>query len=146
MAVLMSPPTNHLLVGQPRGIGVVGSPDTPIYVADEIERRQLHGAFFAPMDWSDYIVWKQPSGFRPLAWSHVHLLTPEAWNDYQYISAGAPDWLARADAHGVRFLVISKQRQRQLAGSAMKYANQKDTRAAILYQDQKSLLVELRGA
>lgn len=146
MTLLVAPPSNQMILGRERGIGAVASPGTPIYVADEIARRKLQGAFLAPMDWADYLIWKQPAGFRPLAYSHVHLLAPSVWNDFQQLSAGSPDWLRLADAHELRYLVISKERQKPLAGAVMKYTGQKGTRATILYQDQHSLLIELRPA
>ena len=146
MTLLIAPPTNQLILGRTRGIGSVASPDTPIYVADEIARRKLQGAFYAPMDWADYLIWQQPDGFRPLAYSHVHLLAPSVWNDFQQLSAGSKDWLRLADAHELRYLVISKQRNKPLAGAVLKYSGQKSSRATVLYQDQHSVLVELKPA
>ncbi|HTN74984.1 MAG TPA: hypothetical protein VL096_07045, partial [Pirellulaceae bacterium] len=122
-----------------RGLGQVTGNDTPIHVGDEIARRKLQGAFLAPMDWADYFVWVQPDNFRPLVYSHVHLLEPATWNDYQQLSAGSADWLAIADRHQLKYLVLSRARQRQLIGSVLK----NPARARVLYQDQKSVLVEL---
>jgi hypothetical protein len=144
MTLLLSPATNNLLLGRERGIGAVASSGTPIYVADEIARRGLKGNFYSPMDWADYIVWEQPDGLRPLVYSHVHLLAPEAWTDYQQIDAGAPDWITIADKHRLRYLVIGKQRSPTLARSVVTYAGQRQSRAAIIYQDQHALLVELQ--
>jgi hypothetical protein len=144
MTLLVAPATNNLILNRPRGIGAIAGKDTPIYVADEIARRQLEGAFFAPMDWADYLVWAQPEGFRPLVYSHVHLLSPETWNDHQQLATGGDDWLALADKHHLKYLVISRERQNQLAGQAMKYARKANSRATVLYQDQKTVLIELR--
>ncbi len=146
MTLLIAPPSNQMILGRERGIGAVASSGTPLYIADEIARRKLQGAFYAPMDWADYLVWKQPEGFRPLAYSHVHLLAPGVWSDFQQLSAGSPDWLRLADAHQLRYLVISKERNKPLAGAVVQYTGQKSSRATILYQDQHSLLVELRPA
>lgn len=146
MALLISPPSNNLILGRERGIGTIGGKDTPIYVADEIARRKLEGAFYAPMDWSDYLVWEQPNGFRPLVYSHVHLLGPGVWEDHQQISAGSGDWLALADKHHLKYLVISRQRNQQLAGQVFRYSQQPKTRASVLYQDKKAILVRLADA
>lgn len=142
MTLLISPPTNNLILGKQRGIGAAASTETPIYVADEIARRQLQGNFYSPMDWADYLVWQQPHGLRPLAYTHVHLLSPAAWKDFQHLAAGQ-DWLKIADAHRLRYLVVSKQRNQALAGAVLKDSRRKDARATVLYQDQHSLLVEL---
>jgi hypothetical protein len=144
MSLLMSPPTNNLLSGRPRGIGAVTSKGTPIYVADEIARRQLQGSFFAPTHWSDYLVWKQPEGLRPVAWTQGSTQHADFRRDYQQIAAGAPEWLQLADTHQLRYLVISKQGNKTLAQIAMKYAGQSQSRATVLYQDQESVLLELR--
>lgn len=146
MTLLIAPPSNQLILGQSRAIGAVASPDTPVYVADEIARRKLQGNFYSPMDWADYLVWQQPEGFRPLAYTHVHLLAPPSWQDFQQLAAGSPEWLRLADSHRLRYLVISKERNKRLAGTVFKYTGQQNSRATILYQDQQSLLVELRPA
>jgi hypothetical protein len=74
----------------------------------------------------------------------VHLLSPETWNDHQQLATGGDDWLALADKHHLKYLVISRERQNQLAGQAMKYARKANSRATVLYQDQKTVLIELR--
>ncbi len=145
MTILISPATNNLLLNQPRGIGTIGGSDTPIYVADEIARRKLSGAFFAPMDWSDYLVWEQPAGFRPLAYSHVHLLGDDIWQDHQQIAGGSGEWLALADKHKLKYLVISMDRNKQLAQQVSRYSRQPKSRATVLYQDRKAVLVQLKS-
>lgn len=144
VALLISPPTNNFILGRERGVGNATDRDTPIYVADEIERRNLQGAYYAPMDWADYLIWKHPHGFRPLVYSHVHMLSPETWNDSRQLAAGSPQWLALADKHGLQYLVISRQRNPHLAAAAVAYSRQAKTRATVLYQDRQSVLVELR--
>lgn len=146
MTLLLAPATNELIHGRSRQVGQAASAGTPIYVADEIARRNLQGAFYSPMDWADYLVWQQPEGFRPLVYTHVHLLSPDAWRDAQQLGAGASDWLKLADAHGLRYLVISKERQKRLGGLVYRYSGHKNSRASILYQDDRCLLVELRPA
>jgi hypothetical protein len=144
MVLLMAPPSNQLILGRERGIGAVADDGTPIYIADEIQRRELKGRFFSPMDWADYFVWTRGDGFRPLAYSHVHMLSPEVWAGYRAIGAGDPKWLSLADEHQLRYLVVSKKTNNKLAGLALQYSNQKHSRATLLYQDQHSLLFELR--
>jgi hypothetical protein len=146
MTLLMSPPTNRLILGHPRGVAAAASPETPIYIADEINRRNLQGTFYAPLDWADYIIWSQPEGLRPLVYSHVHQASPAAWQAQQELSAGSPDWLKIADEQALRYLVISKEKNRPLAGQVMRYSREKQSRAIVLYQDQRSLLVRVLPA
>jgi hypothetical protein len=146
MTLLLSPPSNNVLIGKDRKIGAIAGKDTPIYLADEIARRQLQGAFYAPMDWSDYLMWSQPDGLRPLAYSHVHLLSPDVWKDNQHLSAGVSDWLQIADKHQLRYLAIDRQRNPQLARAAVKFSRQPKSRGVVLYQDRQSVLLELLPA
>ena len=141
-AAIMAPPSHNLLIGQPRGIGEVTMSDTPIYVADEIATRQLKGRFFAPMDWSDYIVWTGGEQLKPLAYTHVHLIAQPVWNDYLAISRGE-DWLPRARRYGLDYMVVSKDRQRPLWLKLIEADRNPASPAVILYRDEKCLLVKI---
>jgi hypothetical protein len=143
MTLLLAPPTNRLILGQPRGVAAATSPQTPIYIADEISRRHLQGTFFAPLEWADYLVWSQPDGLRPLAYSHVHQASPEVWQAQQALEAGADNWLKIVDEHSLRYLVINKQRNQSLAHQVMQYSRRPQSRAHVLYQDRRSLLVRV---
>jgi hypothetical protein len=80
---------------------------------------------------------------RPLVYSHVHQASPAAWQAQEQLAAGSADWLQSADDRALRYLVISKERNRPLAGQVMRYSREKQSRAIVLYQDHRSLLVRI---
>lgn len=143
MALLMTPATNHVILGQPRGIAAVAEPGTPFYLADEIARCQLRGNLFAPAAWGDYLVWMQPDSLRPLVASHARRVPTALLSDYRLIASGSSGWQAAADRHQIRYLAISRRENRALAKGMQAYASRPQSRARILYQDQQALLVEL---
>lgn len=141
MAVLVAPPSQGLLSDRPRGIGPLTSSETPHYVADELERLNLRGNLFAPMDWADYLIWRTHGAVRPLVYSHVHLAVPQAWKDYQAIAMGDPAWRKLAEKNQLRYVIASRQRNPGLARQI--HAAAQTNRVRIVYQDQKTVLAEL---
>jgi hypothetical protein len=117
--------------------------DTPLYVADEIARRNLQGKIAAPMDWSDYLIWKTNSGLRPLVYSHVHLTERETWQDYESIFRGNELWLNVLQNHEMKYLLISRSRYPQLARIATRESLGPNPRLSLIYQDQRCVLAEL---
>jgi hypothetical protein len=85
---LIAPPTYSIVAGQGRGEGPILVTDTPLYVADELVRRDLSGTIAAPMDWADFLVWKTAGQMKPLVYSHVHLAPEETWRDYERLFRG----------------------------------------------------------
>ena len=138
---LVAPPTYSLVSGQSRGVGRISGAGTPLYVADEITRRQLAGNLFCPMDWGDYLIWTSAGNLKPLVYTHVHLIRNDRWQDYQHISAGGQDWLKLVDARQLDYMLLSRKRNASLARLV-----QAEDRARILYQDQQCLLVKLLPA
>jgi hypothetical protein len=143
MAVLLAPPSHNLLVAKPRGAARVLRQDTPVYVAEELQRRGLEGKLFAPMDWADYLVWKTDRKLRPLVHSHVHLIADATWQDYRRIAMGDPDWESLSRAHDLDYLVLDRRRNAELIERVQeaKQRNQPDLR--VIYQDERCLLVQL---
>ena len=133
-----SPPTFGLITGRPRPERKILSLDTPVELAGQLVDRGLGGRIFAPMDWADYLVWQTGGAVEPLVNAHVHLTSPEVWQDFLHIDAGGEGWLRTADKHGLKYLVISPRRQGRLAASAVR-----DPRCRLLYRDQQGLVLEL---
>ena len=142
IAIVLAPPSHNLLLGQPRGIGEVTMSDTPVHVADEIASRHLAGNFFAPMDWSDFIIWTAGDQLKPLAYTHVHLASQEAWNDYLALAQGN-EWLRLARKYQLKYLVVSVERQPALYRKLLIADRSDSSPAVILYRDEKSILVKL---
>jgi hypothetical protein len=144
-AVIIAPPTYSLLAGQSRGEGEVLVAETPLYVADEIERRGLHGTIAAPIDWADFVVWRTDGALKPLVHSHVHLLAPEAWRDYQAIFRGDETWLSLLVRQQMDYVLVPRARCPQLAGRVLA-ADRAGQGVRVIYQDQRSVLAEVLPA
>jgi hypothetical protein len=146
MTVLMAPPTFSLISGQSRGEGPILVTDTPLYITEEVVRRQLTGNFAAPMDWADFVVWKTDGQLKPLIYSHVHLADPTAWDDYVHTFIGDETWLQTCRTRQIRYLLVSKRNNRELAKRVLTEERAASGKVRLLYQDQKSLLVEVLPA
>ena len=133
-----SPPAFGLICGSSRPAERVLSVDTPRAVSDEVGRRQLTGRFLSPMDWADYLIWRNPDGLEPLVYSHVHLTGPEVWHDFLRINRGSRQWLEVADHYRLDYLVLSRQRNRRLVELALR-----QPRCRVLYEDAQALLIKI---
>jgi hypothetical protein len=138
LVVWWSPPTRALCVGRGRPDAQVLSNDTPRELADWMQAHRISGRIFAPMDWADYLVWRNGPAIEPMVHSHVHLITPEVWQDFLAIDAGKPDWLSVADRHRLRYLVISRLRHEHLAQLIIA-----SPRCRIVNQDRQAILTAI---
>jgi hypothetical protein len=143
MAILIAPPSYALVSGQVRGEGKSLVSDTPIYLADEIARREFRGNIACPMDWADYLIWKTDGRLKPLVYSHVHLTNIETWRDYESLFRGDPAWLQVLHDHQMQLLAVSRKRHPELAKLVSAEARAQRPRLRIVYQDQRCLLAEL---
>jgi hypothetical protein len=144
MIVILAPPTYSLVAGRARGPAENLVTDTPIYIADEVTRRNLEGTFAAPMDWADYLIWQTNGELKPLVYSHVHLTNKETWEEYMKIFVGDKTWLERLQRTNTRFLVVSKTRNPELMKQVILADRSNKGQVWIFYQDQKSLIAEIR--
>ncbi|MCO6456958.1 MAG: hypothetical protein J5I93_16790 [Pirellulaceae bacterium] len=142
-ALLAAPPSRALLFNAPRGEARVTGQGTPWYVADELVRRQAEGRLVAPMDWADYLIWKTEGRIQPLVYSHVHLLGDDTWNDYQRLAAGDPQWLDLVQQHRLKFVVVDRQRHRQLARVVQLAERSDSPPVRIIYRDQRCFVAEV---
>lgn len=93
------------------------APDTPVALADRLEREPPDARLFAPFEASSYLAMRlhRPSATRPLGtMEHPYFLDmrtwtyPDAiWDEYMAISAAEPDWQDRLDRWDVRLLMLS---------------------------------------
>jgi hypothetical protein len=143
MAAIFAPPTYSLVTGTSRGESPITVTETPVYIAAEAERRQLSGNFAAPMDWSDYLIWKSHARLKPMIYGHIHLAKMETFQDYQKVFTGDELWLQILANQKVRYLFVSKERNKELANRVLVEERMGLGRAAILYQDQRSILAEI---
>ena len=143
MAAIFAPPTYSLVSGVGRGEVPITVSETPVYIAAEAERRQLSGNFAAPMDWSDYLIWKSHARLKPMIYGHIHLAKMETFQDYQRVFTGDELWLQILANQKVRYLFVSKDRNKELTNRVLIEERTGLGRAAILYQDQRSILAEI---
>ncbi len=141
--IILAPPTFAVVSGESRGEVPVTVTETPVHVADELERRAAAGKFFAPMDWSDYLVWRSDAQLKPLIYSHVHLADPQVWNDYAKVFVADGKSLDLLRSHDIRYVVASRERNAQLAGMLLKYDAEGQGGVRVIYRDQKALIAEL---
>lgn len=143
MAAVVAPPTYSVVIGQGRGEVPITVTETPVHIADETIRRDLSGKFASPLDWADYLVWKSEARLRPMIYGHIHLASFETFQNYQKIYSGDEHWLPLLQSHEIRYLYLSLDRHKKLAGRVLVEDRSGCGRAIILYQDQRSLLAEI---
>ena len=141
VALCWSPPSSSLISGKPRGLREITSSDTPLYAADQMVWRELGGNTFCPLDWGDYLIWRTQGAIKPMVFSHVHLVQPQIWQDYLLLNQGDRSWLRLADKYELDFLILSRERNQTLVRDV-----QRLSRAAVIYQDEQSLIVRLLPA
>jgi len=136
MAILLSPPAEALLTGQPLGEGRISRRDTPMFVADELERRRAAGAVFAPRGWSDYLIWHSEGTLCPLVYNRVIPTTP-TWEDYEQLAAGNTGWEAIAEHYGLKYFVLSRAANPELIRRAIASPVME-----VLYQDRLGVILK----
>lgn len=138
VAIIWSPPAHALLTASPRGLGAATATTTPLHVSEALEEHMVTGAVFAPMDWSDYLMWRNGAHVRPFVFTHVHLIAGAVWSDFLELSRGGAGWLEVIDAYGLKHLVLDRERNGNLHMLALM-----SPRCRVLYQDQQAVLVEV---
>jgi hypothetical protein len=117
--------------------------ETPLYLADELARRNVTGNIAAPMDWADFLVWKTDGRLKPLFYSHVHLAGEQARQDYSLIFQGDPAWLDKLREHQMQFVAVSRQRNPELMRAVLLDARGERPNVRLIYQDQRCIVAQL---
>ena len=143
MTALLAPPSFALISGQPRGDGPIMVRETPLYLADELARRNVTGNIAAPMDWADYLIWKSDGRLKPLFYSHVHLADPQVRLDHGLIFQGDPAWLDKLRKHQMQLVAVSRQRNPELMKAVLLDARGERPHVRLIYQDQRCVVAEL---
>lgn len=143
MTALLAPPSFALVSGQARGEGPIMVTDTPLYLADELARRDLGGNIAAPMDWADYLVWKTDGRLKPLVYSHVHLTDAQTWHDHMAIFQGDPAWLVTLRQHRMQYVAASRKRNPELTKAVLLDSRREKPHVRVVYQDQRCVLAEI---
>lgn len=143
---IFAPPSYSLVTGVARAEGAVCGPSTPIYLADEVCRRELSGTIVAPLDWADFLLWKRGDELKPMAYGHIHLISKEVFADYREIFQGKPTWQEILRERGIKYLAAGRQSSRELVKQVLIEGNRPGSGVTILYQDQGSVLAEIGPA
>jgi hypothetical protein len=141
--LIIAPPTFSVIAGYGRGEAAISVTDAPVYVADEVVRRNLAGNIASPMDWSDFLFWKTNGQVKPLVHSHVHLAEPQTWQDYESIFRGEDQWLALLRSYQMQYVVTTKDRYLKLYEAILRDDRRGQGGVRIIYQDQRCLLAEV---
>jgi hypothetical protein len=110
------------------------SPSTPLGAAHYLREHPPQGLVFNAFQWGDYFLWDMPD-IDVFADSHVHLLPPRVWTDYQRIAGGANTYQRLLDEYHVELIAIDQKLQpyliMQLQGSRKWRIVYEDSRARI---------------
>ncbi|HVW02793.1 MAG TPA: hypothetical protein VHB77_20715 [Planctomycetaceae bacterium] len=110
------------------------SPSTPLGAAQYLREHPPQGLVFNAFQWGDYFLWDVPD-IDVFADSHVHLLPPRVWTDYQRIAGGANTYQRLLDEYHVELIAIDRKLQpyliMQLQGSRKWRIVYEDARARI---------------
>ena len=140
---IIAPPSFSLVTGRARGEVPVMVRETPVHLADQARRLDLEGNFASPMDWADYLVWTSEGRLKPLIYGHVHLLPPETFEDYRKVFRGDEVWLHILRNHQVRYLLVSRERNKALASRVVAESRSELGHVRIIYQDRQGMIVDV---
>jgi hypothetical protein len=113
--VWWAPPTYAFITQRCRAADAILSHDTPKAPADWLVEQEISGRVFAPMDWADYLIWRTGGAVQPLVFSHVHLTSPELWQNFLVIRNASDGWPAVVKRYRLDYFVLSRQRNQKLA-------------------------------
>ena len=94
---------------------------TPLKVADYLAKRYaedpaLGRCVFTSETQGEYLLWalRLTPPVRIFCYTHVHLLTPEHWQECMIVKNGDRGWQAVLDRHAVQFVVVEADQHRNL--------------------------------
>lgn len=135
LAVLLAPPVKWLRGGPLRPLERSLSPGTPWklaaqlkaptgdknyypQLADALKRGypngRFHGRICASETQGDYLVWALPPEWPVMVYTHVHLFSPEHWQDFLIVKSAEPGWREVLDLYGVNLIVVEVEDHPQL--------------------------------
>lgn len=141
VTLVVSPVGDAIVTGNERSEAVVVSKETPVFLADEIDKLGISGTVFAPMKWADYLLWHSGNAVQPLVAAHVHLVADGVWADYQSLSRGADNWPEIIRRRGIEYLVLEHRTNRPLVHDIRNRLDESAYR--VLYQDQRGLIMQI---
>lgn len=136
LVVLWSIPAGWLLSGRPHPLEKSIGTGTPWQLAAQLqapadapvpwlpslawELRQhypdgrFRGGLFASESLGDYLLWALPPEMPVAVYTHVHLFTPEYWNDCLKVRSGLSGWNDILDKQRVNLIVVESEMHPQL--------------------------------
>jgi hypothetical protein len=67
------------------------------------------GTIFASETQGDYLLWALPARMPLFVYAHVHLFTPEHWEECATVKRGEPGWRAVLDRHRINLVVVEPE-------------------------------------
>lgn len=121
----------------PEKAGLIAA-ETPVAATEFLLRERPPGPLFHAMAFGSYLIWAAPE-YPTFVDGRIELFTAELWQDYLYISAGAPGWEERLEQYGVRTLMLNPQEQAGLVEAVRESGRWEE-----LYSDRAATLFVLR--
>lgn len=136
--LVWSPATHGLLTGAaPCEVDCL-SAQTPYFLADTMTRRAIVGRCLAPAEWADFLVFQTAGAIQPLATVANRRDESALDQDCEAVFRAEEGWLAKLDAHNVRWLALDHARHGRLYAAAVD-----QPRCRTRYLDQQAALIEI---
>jgi hypothetical protein len=133
LAVSLLPPLS-------RAMPLQNSPEWPVAAVDHIEKTGLDGNFFAPPDYSSFLVWRLPGTAKSYTDTRGFFFPPELVEDCILLPQLCPDWRERLgrvlDGYPTEYLLLETTGAR---GELWRILQ--PHMAAPLYLDEKTVLL-----
>jgi len=142
IAFAISPLSQSVLGGQPRSIGQLFDPTTPIAATRYLRENPVEGLVFAPAAWGDLLQSPQGGQTEVFATTDMTRLPQQARYDYNKLNRGETIWDGIADRYAIGALVIDKHNQSALL-ETVRGGHEK---WHVAFEDDLSLVLRRRGS
>ena len=96
------------------------SRSTPRSAANYLWNNPPQGLVFNILEMGDFLLYYGPPKISLFCASHVHLLPPEVWQDYNLISEAGAGWENRLNRYGANTVVLDRAPQREAITKALR--------------------------
>ena len=141
IAFALSPLSQPLLGGQPRGVSQLFDRSTPVAAVRYLRENPVPGLVFAPAAWGDLLQSKQGATADVFATTQKNSLPQQVIFDYGRLTRGEVHWETTAERYGIDALVIDKQTQPML----LEAVGEGNENWQVVLNDEQALVVRRRG-
>ena len=113
----------------------VSETDMPLAACDFLGNNAEQGLIYAPVNWSDWLLWNTGTKTAVLLNSNVHRVPKCVLDDHNFVAKGAGAWERPLDNYQVSLLVVDKSTQSTLAQAT------RDSEAwEVVFEDETALV------